>query len=98
MKARKFLIAGSIVAAALGSSAPVLAQTDYVSPPGDQVLGTELSRTPTVASTNAAAPSSGSLPVTGGDVLGLAAIGAAAVGTGAVMVRRSRRTAESTNA
>ena len=33
----------------------------------------------------------GSLPITGGDVLGLTLIGAAAVATGAVLVRRSRR-------
>jgi LPXTG-motif cell wall-anchored protein len=33
------------------------------------------------------------LPVTGGDVLGLVMIGGAAIGTGAILVRRSRRTA-----
>jgi len=31
------------------------------------------------------------LPVTGGDVLGLVMLGGAAIGTGAVLVRRSRR-------
>jgi hypothetical protein len=44
---------------------------------------------------DAATPTSGSLPFTGGDVAGMVVIGAAAVGIGAVMVRRSRtRTAE----
>jgi LPXTG-motif cell wall-anchored protein len=44
------------------------------------------------ATTGAAAQAapSGSLPLTGGDVVGLAVIGAAAVGTGAVLMRRSR--------
>jgi hypothetical protein len=32
------------------------------------------------------------LPFTGGDVLGFVAVGAVAVGTGAALVRRSRRT------
>ena len=32
------------------------------------------------------------LPVTGGDILGLVMLGGAAIGTGAVLVRRSRRT------
>ncbi len=36
--------------------------------------------------------SSDSLPVTGGDLLGLTVIGLGAVGAGAVFVRRSRRT------
>ena len=35
--------------------------------------------------------SSGGLPVTGGDIAGLTAIGAAAVGSGALLLRRSRR-------
>lgn len=39
----------------------------------------------------AAEAPSGSLPVTGGDVVGLTLIGLFAVGTGAVLVRRSRR-------
>jgi hypothetical protein len=42
-----------------------------------------------------AAAAEGTLPFTGGDVAGMVVIGAAAVGIGAVMVRRSRtRTAE----
>jgi LPXTG-motif cell wall-anchored protein len=51
---------------------------------GGAVLGVE-----DVAGTSDEAPS-GALPLTGGDVVGLAAIGAAAVGIGALLVRRSR--------
>lgn len=36
---------------------------------------------------------SSNLPVTGGDLAGMAAIGLGAVGVGTVLVRRSRRTA-----
>jgi LPXTG-motif cell wall-anchored protein len=39
------------------------------------------------------ASNSGTLPVTGGDVLGMAAIGAGALAAGAVLVRRNRRVA-----
>lgn len=97
MKARKLVLAGSIVAAAFGVSAPAFAQTDYVSPPGDDVLGTDLSRT-TPAATAPTDAAGGSLPVTGGDVVGLTIIGAAAVGTGVVLVRRTRRTADAAQA
>jgi hypothetical protein len=45
--------------------------------PTTEVLGTQVTR--------------GSMPVTGGDVAALAAIGAGAVAVGAVMVRRTRR-------
>lgn len=97
MKARKMFLAGAIAAAGLGVSAPAFAQTDYVSPPGDEVLGTDLSRT-TPAATAPTDAAGGSLPVTGGDIVGLTVIGAAAMGTGIVLVRRSRRTADSAQA
>jgi LPXTG-motif cell wall-anchored protein len=45
-----------------------------------------------VEAESAPAPS-GSLPFTGGDVAGLAAIGTAAIGAGALMIRRSRKAA-----
>ena len=47
---------------------------------------------PAAAQTAQPAPG-GSLPITGGDVAGLAILGAAAVGAGAVLVRRTRTTA-----
>ena len=46
---------------------------------------------PAAAQTAQPAPG-GSLPITGGDVAGLAVLGAAAVGAGVVLVRRSRTT------
>lgn len=97
MKARKLFLAGAIAAAGLGVSAPAFAQTDYVTPPEDKVLGNELSRS-TPAATAPTDVAGGSLPVTGGDIVGLTVIGAAAVGTGVVLVRRSRRTADSAQA
>lgn len=45
---------------------------------------------------NRAESPEGELPFTGGDVAGMVVIGAAAVGVGAVMVRRSRKPAEAT--
>lgn len=44
----------------------------------------------TAAAPAAAAAPSGSLPFTGGDVAGLVLIGGAAIGAGALMIRRSR--------
>jgi LPXTG-motif cell wall-anchored protein len=44
----------------------------------------------------AASAPSGSLPLTGADVVQLVAIGVAAIGVGSVLVRRSRRTAKVT--
>lgn len=55
----------------------------------DEVLGTTAGRAEPAAA--AAAGAQQSLPVTGGDLVGLAAIGAGLVGVGALVVRRSRR-------
>lgn len=100
MNARKLLLVGAV--AAFGVLAPVAASADdnYVNtsvptttPP--TVEGTILTRTsdgpkPSVlGSTQTRAP--GGLPVTGGDIAELALIGAGAVATGTVLVRRSRR-------
>lgn len=88
MKVRKILLASALGVAAF--SAPALAQTSDGSYVGGEttVRGNDLTRTPQVDADN---EDRGSLPVTGGDIAGLVAIGAAAVGTGTVMVRRSRR-------
>ena len=59
------------------------------------VLGENLTApqaSPSLALTPDEAPA-GSLPFTGGDVAGLVLIGAAALGAGTVLVRRSRSTA-----
>jgi len=53
-----------------------------------KVLGSEVSS----GSESDSESGSDTLPVTGGDLLGLTAIGLGAVGVGSVFVRRSRRT------
>lgn len=67
-----------------GEEAPTSQNQDQ-GPGGESVGG------PAAAQTAQPAPG-GSLPITGGDVAGLAILGAAAVGAGAVLVRRSRTT------
>jgi LPXTG-motif cell wall-anchored protein len=59
------------------------------SPNGDQ--SGQVDQAQVDAST--ASTGGGTLPVTGGDVLGMAAIGAGALAAGAVLVRRNRRVA-----
>lgn len=56
----------------------------------DEVLGTTAGRAEPAATAGAGQ----TLPVTGGDLVGLAAIGAGLVGVGTVVVRRSRRTGD----
>ena len=91
MKARKLFAAGAIVAAALGMTTAAMAE-DYVNnKPGGAVLGEQLSRsTGSGAVAGTSASRGAGLPVTGGDIAGLTAVGLAAVGAGTVMVRRSR--------
>jgi len=97
----RFVVAGG---AALGFLAPGAAgaqtATDYVGSRPPQVAGVVITRDapgpimPEVrAATTARSGGAGSdqgLPVTGGDVTGLAVLGLGAVGTGVFMVRRSR--------
>jgi hypothetical protein len=66
------------------SNEPEVLGTTATKRPGTEVLGTQVTR--------------GSLPFTGGDIAGIAAIGAGAVAIGAVMVRRGRRTTAGINA
>jgi hypothetical protein len=47
---------------------------------------------PAAAETTPAAAPSGSLPFTGGDVVGMTIIGAGALGLGTVLVRRTKKT------
>ncbi|MGZ4735504.1 MAG: hypothetical protein ACXV8R_07855 [Acidimicrobiia bacterium] len=76
----------------LGLLVPVTAAAAADYPNG----GTPPSVSPNQAGTTVEAKtvtqSTGTLPFTGGDVAGLAAIGAATAGVGFVLVRRSRRT------
>lgn len=99
MRFRRLLLAAAIAAIVLGVPAAASAQTDpYVNRPPEvesvdegrptEVAGVEASR-----EAPAVAAQAETLPVTGGDVLGLAAIGLVSIGAGTVLVRRSRRSA-----
>jgi len=89
--------------ATLGLLAPggAYAQTDYVGSNPPQVAGVEITRTdpgtvgPKVLGVEAgrrvgSASGDQGLPVTGGDITGLVALGLGAVGVGAALVRRGR--------
>lgn len=100
-------IAGLAIPLVLGPAAVASAQeyggtgstTEDRKDGGDtDVLGATVERpasapaAPAVAATTRQAPAGGStLPVTGGDLLGLAVIGVSLVGGGTVLVRRTRR-------
>ncbi len=87
MKKRLAAFLGGLAATlALAMPTAATAQQDYVNDEKPQVQGETLNR-PTV---QADTETRGSLPITGGDIAGLTAIGAAAVGVGTVLVRRSR--------
>lgn len=80
-------IAGaSIVVAATVIPAGAAMAADYPNPPSPSV-------SPNNGSNVAARTQSSTLPFTGGDVVGIAAIGVGAALAGTVLVRRSRRTA-----
>jgi LPXTG-motif cell wall-anchored protein len=92
MRARRFVVATvAVVLGVLGPMTAVWADTaDYppVKVPEPKVKAVEISR-PIVAAVDASRGST--LPVTGGDIAGMTAIGLGAVGLGTVLVRRSRR-------
>lgn len=58
--------------------------------PAPEVAGTQASRGASRGTTGAAAPTGQALPVTGGDIAGLVVLGFGAIGTGGVLLRRSR--------
>jgi LPXTG-motif cell wall-anchored protein len=93
MKTVRLHLFGAALALGLvlaGAAAPAAsAAEDYITNNPPQVLGETLTRKPAAAGTSAAR----SLPITGGDMAGLTALGLGAIATGSVMVRRSRRTA-----
>lgn len=95
MRIRKLVLSGAAFVAAVGVPATAMAE-DYVKPVNEdaKVEGNNLSRgtDPTTKVLGTTTGRSSGLPVTGGDIAGLTAIGLAAVGTGTVLVRRSRRT------
>lgn len=92
MRIRKLLVASVVTAAALGLPAAAMAE-DYPLNTTN-VLGSDLSRSTEASPAAAVAGTStgrAGLPVTGGDIAGLTGVGLAAIGTGTVLVRRSRR-------
>lgn len=92
---RKMVVAGAAVALGVLAPMAMAAADDYVDqsiptvPPS--VEGTILTRTPKPQVLGENQSRGASLPVTGGDIAELTFIGLAAVGTGTVLVRRSRR-------
>lgn len=97
-RARRRLAGTAFLMAMLGTAPAALAGPEYVGrtpptvpndPGTPQVLGQVETRGATGASgaTGATDP----IPITGGDVAGLTAIGLAAVATGTVLLRRGRR-------
>ncbi len=94
---RKLAIAGAALVSWLAIPGAAWAQVGYTGLPPDQVQGNQLARDPSVLGSEVStetesSESSDTLPVTGGDLLGLTVIGLGAVGAGTLFVRRSRRT------
>ncbi|MDQ3758179.1 MAG: hypothetical protein M3394_10065 [Actinomycetota bacterium] len=95
MKARKLIGAAVVATAVIGTPAAASAQTgDYVGAEV-QVRGVEFNRAPEepvrVLGVQESREAGGTtLPVTGGDIAGLALLGAGAVALGTVLVRRGR--------
>ncbi len=99
---RKFAIAGAMLVGWLGIPGPAWGQPcpnpdPYTGVCAGAVGRDPLSQQPSVAQSEASteteteSESSDTLPVTGGDLVGLTVIGLGAVGVGSVFVRRSRR-------
>ncbi len=88
------LLAIPVGAIGLGATAAFAVPGASTSPPAPEVVGTGGTAPSALPSTQAvgttSSPSGSSLPLTGGDVAGLAVIGVALVGGGTVLVRRTR--------
>jgi hypothetical protein len=94
-------LAAAVLMTAVSGTAAAAAPSDYVGrtpssvpedPARPRVLGTTEVRS--TAATGSGAGTSGAsepIPITGGDVLGLTALGTAALVGGAVLLRRGRR-------
>jgi hypothetical protein len=105
---RRLLLGGlAAITIAAGTALPAsaaFAVDDYPVPPSPTVGPSNTNRDAEVLGATATKPRTevlgaqvtrGSLPFTGGDIAGIAAIGAGAVAVGAVMVRRGRRSGSS---
>ena len=92
MNLRTLVAGGILVLGIAGPATAAFAEDDpYTKSPPSSVLGVEIERAAPEAAPISAAPSSSqTLPVTGSDLVGLTAIGLLAIGTGTVLVRRSR--------
>jgi hypothetical protein len=91
MNARK-LIGAAVFAVVAGPPVAAVAQTDYVGTTPPEVEGIELTRADPleVLGVQESRDPGGTLPVTGGDLAGLAFLGAGAVALGTLLVRRGR--------
>lgn len=92
MNIRKLLGAIVVAGVTLGVPTAVQAQTDDYVGAEVQVLGNELTRAPQPVRVLGSQESDdpGPLPVTGGDLVGMALFGAGAVAFGSVLLRRGR--------
>ena len=92
MTARTKMFAGAL-ATGVVLAMPVAAYAqsdDYVREPTEVRGETQVRPTRVEGTTVARSAESGALAVTGGDIVGLLAIGAGAVGVGSVLLRRGR--------
>jgi LPXTG-motif cell wall-anchored protein len=88
MNVRSLVASGVLVlGVVLPASAAMASDDPYTSTPPSSVLDTKIERAPEVLP---AVQTRQTLPVTGSDLVGLTAIGLLAIGTGTVLVRRSR--------
>jgi LPXTG-motif cell wall-anchored protein len=88
MNVRRLIVGAALAGAVLAPQAVASAQT--VGPydkPTTEVKGTQFETRPTEV---AGVQATRTLPVTGGDVAGLTALGLAFIGVGTVLVRRTR--------
>ena len=89
MRARRFIGAAAALTAVLAGPTAAGATEHYVGTPPTKVEGIELIKPVQVAGVQESRDP-GTLPVTGGDLAGMALFGAGAVTLGTVLVRRSR--------
>lgn len=90
MRARRIVGAAAAVTAVIGLPTAAAATSDYVGTPPTQVQGIELVKPAVQVQGAQETQDPGTLPVTGGDLAGMALFGAGAVALGTVLVRRGR--------
>jgi len=84
-------VGGAVVALSLPLGASAQTAPDYPGGAPPQVLGESLTKeVPTQVLGESVSRGGPALPVTGADIAGLVALGAGAIATGTVLVRRSR--------